>query len=396
MRAVFVLFWFTFALRLTLLGIPFPLARDGEPAVTIIVEEGAPPVVLEAASELQGYTKKVCGVTLQVKEHGNDHDAAVKIEVVSDLEVSNPETSFVTLQGNQVRIRGATPTAAAFGVYAFLEDKLGIRWFAPGEEWEHVPESATPGTLVVEVENCEYTPTTSPRVWEGYDWSPKWREWKMRNRVVVGEKVPWKGTPFNGLTRPFPPSIYGKLYPEFYPMIGRERLIPWGHQHNWWPCTGNAEVRKMLIDSIREWFEQNPNEDCFSTWLDGSYFICGCELCIALDATAEDYANLRYSSRYYKFINFVAGEVAKTHPGKSIGMLIYDRVFELPADVPKLEPNTFGYLVDSRVSQWVFPGKKESWIANSRNWAARVPNLLRYDHFGLATFSPEFFPHSPG
>ena len=42
-----------------------------------------------------------------------------------------------------VIIRGATAWGTEFGVYAFLEEELGVRWLLPGPDGEDVPRRRT-------------------------------------------------------------------------------------------------------------------------------------------------------------------------------------------------------------------------------------------------------------
>src|SRR5690606_25490064 len=102
--------------------------------------------------------KDVPGITLNV---GNTQSARD-----SDLPDKrlNPETYAITRRGDDVYFAGNYATPTAFAVYSFLQDRLGVRWFAPGDEWEYVPQTSDKSTFTVDVKNRVSVPDTSPRV----------------------------------------------------------------------------------------------------------------------------------------------------------------------------------------------------------------------------------------
>lgn len=380
---------------------PLTLVQEGAPNATIVVQADAPERIQAAAADLQRYIQKITGVRLPLHADGKEvpgitlnvgRTATAQAGDFPDVNL-NPETCAITQRGDDVYFTGNYPASVAFAVYSFLQDQLGVRWFAPGEDWEYVPENK--GTFTVDVQNMVFTPTTSPRVWFGHEWFDTWKEWSLRNKIAVSEKIPWRGSPFNTMPRIFPQSKYGKTHPEYYPLINGKRRIPSRDSERvWWPCLGNPDVQRITVEYLRQWFLDHPGEDSFSMGMDDTAYMCGCPLCLSLDASEGDYENRNYSSRYYKFINLIAGEIKKTNPGKYIGTLIYDHTVKPPADVARMEDNTFGYIADGRVAQWYLPGKKEEWIENTREWAKRSRHLSRYDYYGLGTFAPRVYPHS--
>jgi len=50
---------------------PLFLARDGKPAATIVIPANAPERISLAATELQHYVAKICGVELPIRRDGN-------------------------------------------------------------------------------------------------------------------------------------------------------------------------------------------------------------------------------------------------------------------------------------------------------------------------------------
>lgn len=372
---------------------PLTLVQNGQPNATIVVQHDAPAQIADAAVELQEYITKISGVQLPLKTDGKEVPGINlnigKTEATRDSDFPdatlNPETYVIRQREDDLYFTGNYPSPTAFAVYAFLQDQLGVRWFAPGEDWEFVPQN-TSGTLATEVESIVRTPEFSPRLWTGHYWTDDWVKWNVRNRTWQSERVLRRQFQ-NKIYTIFPPSKYAKEHPEYYPLTAGKRWIPADDKNErWWPCIGNPEVQRLTIEHIRQHFDQNPNADSFSLGMDDIHHRCSCSLCQQLDA------NPGYSNRYYKFVNIVAKEIKKTHPDKYIGVLIYHIVRSLPSEVPKLEDNVFGYITQNSAN-WFNPATRKADQDLTREWAKRVKHLSRYDYMGLSSFTPRFYPH---
>jgi len=386
----------------TALAGPLALTKNNQPNATIVLQANAPDPMKEAAADLQKYIQKISGVQLPLKTDGKDV-SGITLNVgktdstqASDLPNAklNPETYAITQRGDDVYFEGNYPSPTAFAVYSFLQDQLGVRWFAPGDDWEYVPENANKSTFTVDVKNVVSVPGTSPRVWSGHSWTDSWKAWDLRNKAVVSEKVLRRNFQ-NNMYRIFPPSKYAKTHPEYYPLINGKRWIPANdNERYWWPAIGDPNVQRITEEYIHQWFLDHPDEDSFSLGMDDIAYMSDDPLTDAMDSSPDDYKKRNFSSRFYKFINIIAKQVKKTDPGKYIGTLIYSIALKPPVDVPKMEDNVFGFIADGSAAQWYQPGKKDEWMATTKDWAKRVSILSRYDYFGMGTFAPRVFPHA--
>ncbi len=375
------------------------LARDGKPAATIVTPTVPDAMATSAARELQHYVTAVCGVELPIREGGKRVAGAglyigrCEITTAADLPAAdlNPETYAIHTRDGNVLFTGRWPTPTYFAVASFLEGSLGVRWFAPGELWEYVPRG-TPGELTVAVTDTVSVPETSPRIWSGHAWFDDWKAWGLRNKAVLGEVVPRRQFQ-NFLNRVFPPEKYAHDHPEYYPLIGGKRWIPPpGSDSNWRPCESNPEVLRLTVEYARRWFDEHPTIDSFSLGMDDISHLCSCAGCRAMDAHPDSYEKGQFSDRHYKFVNAVAREVAKTHPDRYIGTLIYAIARELPETVARLEDNVFGFITETSAAWWM-PGRQEADQALTREWAKRCKHLSRYDYYGFASMTPRFYPH---
>lgn len=375
------------------------LAAKGQPHATIVVPKEAPEQLTQAAADLQHYVKAISGVTLPIKRDGKAVAGTGlyigRCEPTQEDDFPerklNPETYAIRVRGGNIFFTGRYPTPTYFAVASFIEDNLGVRWFAPGAEWEYVP-AGKPGELVVDVRERVVVPETSPRIWSGHAWNDRWKLWNLRNKTVQSEVVPRRQFQ-NFIYRIFPPSKYGKTHPEYYPLINGQRWIPSHDEERYWrPCESNPEVQRLVVEYARHWFDAHPEIDSFSLGMDDISHLCGCENCRAWDPAPDSYEKREFSDRHYKFVNIIAREIAKTHPDRYIGTLIYHIARPLPKTVKKLEPNVFGFITETSALWWE-PGRKEADHQLTREWAKRCRHLSRYDYYGFACITPRFYPH---
>ncbi|NPV48553.1 MAG: hypothetical protein HPY69_16560, partial [Armatimonadetes bacterium] len=240
------------------------LARGGQPTATIVVPSGATEREQQAANDLQHYVQRICGVVLPVHDDGHRvsgtglYIGQCEPTLPTDIPDArlNPETYAIRVRDGSVFFTGRYPTPTYFAVAAFMEQSLGVRWFAPGELWEYVP-AGRPGDLSVEVRDVVSVPDTSPRVWSGHAWNEDWQRWCLRNRAVQSEVVPRRQFQ-NLLHRVFPVEKYGESHPEYYPLIEGKRWIPPPGNISWRPCESNPEVIRLTVEYAREWFDAHP------------------------------------------------------------------------------------------------------------------------------------------
>ncbi|HCU34452.1 MAG TPA: hypothetical protein DGT21_03105 [Armatimonadetes bacterium] len=376
------------------------LATGGKPAATIVIPAQANDKERLAAEDLKHYVQAICGVELPINADGRAVTGTGlyvgNCEPTQDGDIPggdlNPETYAITVRDGSIFFNGRYPTPTHFAVSTFIQDTLGVRWFAPGDEWEWVPEGAA-GELSVEAESLTWTPTTSPRIWSGHQWTDDWKTWSLRNKSVVSEIVPRRQFQ-NRIHAVLPPSKYGESHPEYYPLIGRKRWVPPDDGFRYWrPCESNPEVQQVILDYIRAYFDANPTADSFSLGMDDISHLCGCENCRAWDPSPDSLEKRELSDRHYRFVNLIAGEIAKTHPDRYIGTLIYNIARNLPQNVDMLEPNVFGFITETSALWWQ-EGRKQADHDLTREWAKRCRHLSRYDYYGMGTMTPRVYPHA--
>jgi hypothetical protein len=163
--------------------------------------------------------------------------------------------AFVTV------LTGANPTAVLFAVYAYLEERIGVRWYFPGELGEHVPQGVRfplPGVAAGNEQTFRSTPAFDFRwfrLGDGVLDEERERTWARRNLMNVeigddlGVNVRWWSHTFHKL---LPPETHFDSMPEYYALIDGRRV----------PrqlCTSNPDVVRAIGEAIDSELARDPS-----------------------------------------------------------------------------------------------------------------------------------------
>ena len=128
---------------------PMAIVEDGTSNFVIVTEENPDAATKTAVKELQTYIKKISGAKIKAvtENEAKPEDKAIILGKTA-LEKGLVEINRKKIaqdgfklysDGKHLFISGADSRGTLYGVYTFLEEYLGVRWFTP--ELEVVPES---------------------------------------------------------------------------------------------------------------------------------------------------------------------------------------------------------------------------------------------------------------
>lgn len=264
------------------------------------------------------------------------------------------------VSSESIALYGESDLATGYAIYELL-DRLGCRWFMPGELGEHVPQ---PERLVALEADETLRPTTLYRnLWYADD------DFKRRNRLG-GARIAAGHMLEKWIT-----AAQRDEHPEWRATIGGK---PHAKRLRW----GDPEVARAIAKAIDARLARKPVESVSISPLDGSDFDDGRDK--AIDAGDFDPTTNQVSltDRLMVLANRVAGELAPKHPDLTLGLLAYvsytrppvrEKVH--PSVVPVIAPITY-----CRPRPWSddsCPGAKElrqiiqGWAARSERIAFR-------------------------
>jgi len=227
------------------------LVRDGQAACCIVVSEdvlsAAPAEGYErmAADDLVAYLGRISGAQVQMVAAPVDGLLPIFVgkaagDVVPAGLSEFGDGYFVNVQPDGITLLGESDRATYYAACHLLHE-LGVRWYAPGEIGECVPERKT---LELAVGRTDEAPDYQTRnLWGG-------ERWHLRNRM--GGPMIGQGHAFASIMRPY--SI--EAHPDYYPIVnGKVRQ----HQVN----MSNPEVVQIFADYYAKRFGEGAHSVSF-------------------------------------------------------------------------------------------------------------------------------------
>ena len=368
------------------------VAREATSSYVIVVGAEAIPAEKHAAEEFQHYVEKSTGVRLPMT-HNPGERKAVYIgpsralrELAPNVlkeDLGSEEYLLETRQGNLI-VLGGRPRGTMYGVYGFLEEFMGCRWFT--RDVEKIPRHETfviPSLDRREKPAFEYR---EPFFREAFD-----KNWAARNRVnsihshldeSVGDKIHMTGF-VHTFNRLVPPEKYFDEHPEYFSMIDGKRTAERSQL-----CLTNPEVLQIVTDGVFKWIEENPKSTIFSVSQNDWEGPCECPKCRAIDEAEGSHAGTLIA-----FCNKVAEAVAERYPDKYIDTLAYMYTQKPPKNI-RPHPNLIVRLCHMAPSCDSHPlatcPKNAAYVEDLRGWTAITDKVYVWHY--VTNFSHYLMP----
>lgn len=402
------------------------LVDQGRPAAVIIVAEKPADSVRYAAAELQTYLHQITGATLpiQIKPENegvtiyvgeseftkklgvNTHDLksdGFKIVTgdnwiaILGRDYSGPPVyglmnpwNYNEVYNEKLKIGAFGETGTLFGVYRFLEDVGGVRWYMPGDLGTVIPKQKT---IRVDKINLQASPAFEYR----YPW--------FCNFPASEPDARWYRRA--GFGAPAPAQCihsfmfflkYKDTHPEYFALIGGKRdftnLSCVGGGGNL--CLSNPDVAQQWITDICEYLKNNPQQRIYPLAPnDGMTKICECEECQKqIDKDLGDAG--MFSNYFWTFADKVARGVGEKYPDKFVGSIAYANCTTPPTRLKNFSPNLAVMVCQTR-GGFADPKSKNAARKAIEGWRTKTKNIYIWEYYlyswppmrGL----PVFFPH---
>ena len=354
------------------------LVRDGKSEYTIVLSKDASPSEKHAAQELQKFLLEISGAELPIATEGDklpkrmivlgDGKALRSLKVCIDFRDLGDEGFAIKSAWPHLVIAGGRLRGTMYGVYAFLEEVLGCRWYS--SRASRIPKKRTI-TLkpldIVQKPDFEYR---EPGYTDAFnaDWAARNRANSSQARLdeARGGKIgyfPFVHT-FNDLV---PPWKYAKDHPEYYSFMNGKRKTE-GTQL----CMTNPEVVRIATETVLRWIKERPDAKIYSVSHNDWYENCQCEKCKAVDEEEGSPCGL-----LLRFVNAIAAEVEKKHPDKLIDTLAYQWT-EKPPRITKPRANVrvrLCAIFQCQYHPYEQCEKNKAFVERLREWSGITDNL---------------------
>ncbi|MBC8232633.1 DUF4838 domain-containing protein [bacterium] len=321
------------------------LIQNSECLHQIVLNSGASLSEKYAARELQLHFQSCTGVKLPIIEDFPAENVPMIVlgcgELTRKLGV-NPSQQELGEQGfllqtvaPHIVIAGTREAGTLYGVHRFLEEYLGVRWYAPGVTKTPKIENLIIPSIEKLVRPAFLYRHTSYR-WPGGDDDFFAR---MGRNAGSGDADNPHGIQYKFLGtchsyfRYVHPNEYFETHPEYFSEIGGVR-----QRADTQLCLTNPDVLEIVTEKMLEFMEKNPNIRQFNFSQMDYYNYCQCSECRAMN---EKYETL--GGTQFWFVNELAKRTSEIYPDKLISTLAYMYTEEPPQNL-EMHPNVAVWL----------------------------------------------------
>jgi len=330
------------------------LVNDGQPRAMIIIAKNPTDNAKVAADEFQRYIEKISGAKLPIITDDTPISiaglyvpsficigASAATEKIKGLKIPSgiskniKEEGYVIYGKDDTLVLAGNDTPPYYGtryaVYDLL-NRLGVRWFLPGDYGEVVPKMAT---ITVDEMKVTERPDFAVRTFWTHskdNMGPERELWQIRNRLNPRSST-WLGMPGDGSVSGYMPKDKLKDYPEWFALQND------GSRNPNMPCmtddlrktdpkyADHPTILDYFIDRVKADAKAGQRTSPMAPE-DGAPY-CQCELCrnasIGMDGST--------SQEWFHFINGLMEGVSKEYPDHLIATNGYSNRVS-PPDIP--------------------------------------------------------------
>lgn len=339
----------------------------------------------KSVEDLQEYLEKVTGEVFLIKKNGplaapgiyvmlNKKAGPLSAAEAKKLDNGTIEDFYLIGDRSQVFIIANHPLGLSRGIYTYL-DRLGLRWYFPGNIWEHIPKVRDIGFRQRIFGSPEFSlrdffgtgglfPVPSINMDE--EVKMHWEDWKRRNRF--GGSVRLGGHYWESFNLRHEKEL--RAHPEYLAEIKGKR-VPWHVSSKF--CISNKNLVKLFVsDRVTALKSQLANSRYNSEKIiipvdpsDGGGH-CECKDCIAMGSVSD---------RVFYLANVVAREFRKISQRAYVNLYAYNEHAAPPSG--PLESNVLVQIIPYAFQN---VGTPEEMISL---WKAKSSQLYLYDYYGI-------------
>ncbi len=311
------------------------LAHLGKTPYRIVIGCAASPAEVYAASEFQQCFRQSTGMTLDiVRDDVPPIETEILIGPSSRLALAGLDANWdqgfgedgfrLMTAGKRLVIAGGRPRGTLYGVYQFLQQQAGCRWYTTDVEYIPVRKTFRVPALDETIHpGLEYRETF---YWEAFDGDFAARNFCNGNRAELNERHGGKIV-FYPFVHTFyllvPPELYFEKHPEYFSEIEGKRTCERTQL-----CLSNPEVLNIAVEKVKEYIRNVPGIRIVSVSQNDWFGYCTCPECKSLDE-----AEGSPSASVLRFVNKVAEAIEKDYPQVAIETLAYQYTRKPPKTI---------------------------------------------------------------
>ncbi len=403
----------------------FTIASRGKAACVIVQQPGATLAESNAVRELAATLQQITGAAFHIQE-GKDANVPERAIIVGPgpvastlfpevpLDKFGPEELIMKVKGGRLLLAGGRPRGTLYAVYHFLQDQCGVRWWAP---WATtIPNRRSLRVPELDVRSRPAFEYREPFWFAGFE--PHWKAHNAangENRPIpeaLGGCIKYKG--FCHTFYPLvPPEKHFAAHPEWYSLIKGKRT-----HDNAQLCLSNPELRDFVVQRVKEWLRESPDDKIISVTQNDCHGACECPQCKAMDDAEGSPAGSMLA-----FVNYIAEKIEPEFPDVAVDTFAYQYTRHPPKTIhprpnvivrlcsiecnfrePLDHPSNAAFLADlatwskicNRLYVWDYVTDFANYVLPHPNWFVLGPNVRLFRDYGVKGVFEEGAYAGPG
>ncbi len=351
------------------------LAKDGATVWKIVLPAKPTPVEKTAARELSEHLKLVTGAdfpTIAENEPGANGKSLIFIGATSRAPKKqyNFDEILIKIDGGNLVLAGHEKRGCLYAVYSFLQDVVGVRWWAPEATFiPKKPTLAVPDDLAV-----SYAPQLISREMYHRDAQPTVFSARMKGNGFLTPEYGGAVRIINfvhSFYKYLPPEKYFDAHPDWYSEIDGKRK----HERAQL-CLTNEEMIQELTKNVLATLRKNPDAKMIDVSQNDWHGCCTCEKCKAIDDAEESHAGT-----LIRMLNQVAEAVEKEFPDVLVETLAYQYTRKPPKTI-KPRDNVLIRLctIECSYIQPLDGEQNRKFAADMEGWSNLAKHLFVWDY----------------
>ncbi|GCB35692.1 DUF4838 domain-containing protein [Bacteroides faecalis] len=357
------------------------LFKNGKSKYQIAISAEASSSEQTAAKELQAYIKQIGGVELPITNSLNSNGPKIFVgyndrvsQLVGKQDITPDYEGFTYCnKGKHLIIYGGSKRGTMYGVFSFLEDQFGVRWYTPNctkvpklKKWNFVTlhHSEEPA---IQYRYSNYFVTENVSQWSAHN--KENMKWGPVDNLYGNIEAYWNAHTMGQLVTA---KEFFKEHPEYFALRNGKRI------DNGQLCLSNPNVLDICKKRLFEKMKSLPGYRIFSLSQNDNQSFCECPNCKAME---ERYGG--HSGLIIWFVNQVADEAQLLFPQKYIGTFAYQYSRKPPVGIrPKDNVVVrlcsieccFAHPITAECPQ------NKAFVDDMKAWSKIAPHLFIWDY----------------
>lgn len=394
---IIVLLSITAQAELTASDSEYTLFANGSTDYKIVVNADAAAGEKLAASELAKYLKHISGADFPVVSQPDNSEALIFIGYNTSkpylpfkFGMPDNEAFTITNRAGRIFILGDQDRGTLYGVYTFLEELFGCRWYT--SKVTVVPQRSVYKFSKIDIQQ---RPVIQFRAVDYVDY------WTAEQAIPNKVNAQFHGSQPSSyieelwLEHSFrffiPASQYFETHPEYFSLIDGKRqkevIHSNGRKLGTQLCLTNPDILKLCIDGLEKYIKENPQYKVYNIAQNDNKNPCQCEKCRAIVKREEAESGLMIW-----FVNEVTDAIKDEYPDKRFATFAYQYTRKPPKHIrPNKDLIIVLCSIECDYSHPFDHPHNISFLEHLRNWQDISGNILIWDY--VVNFRHYFLPH---